>query len=118
MVYVTKDSGKREQYKSGMVRDTEDEKARFDLILPKDIPYEKQFLTRIADIYARGAVKYGDRNWEKANSEEELNRAKASAFRHFIQWFCEEDDEDHASAVVFNIQTVEYIKERMKGDKE
>jgi hypothetical protein len=65
----------------------------------------------------RGAVKYGDRNWEKANSQEELDRFKASAFRHFMQWMAGEDDEDHASAVMFNLSGAEMVKQKMKGGK-
>lgn len=54
------------------------------------------------------------RNWEKANSKEELDRFKASAFRHFMQWMSNEEDEDHAAAVLFNINAYETIKERIK----
>lgn len=54
------------------------------------------------------------RNWELANSEEELNRFKASAFRHFIQWFQGNDDEDHASAILFNVNAAEYLKDKLK----
>lgn len=57
--------------------------------------------------------KYGYRNWEKANSLEELIRFKASAFRHFMQWMMDETDEDHASAVFFNIQATEFVKEKL-----
>jgi hypothetical protein len=32
MTYTTKDSGKREEYKSGMRRDTQEGKPRYDLI--------------------------------------------------------------------------------------
>lgn len=101
--FVTKDSGKREEYDSGMVRDTEEGKARFDLILPRGIPYEEQMLTRFAEHMARGAAKYEDRNWERANSEVELARYKSSAFRHLMQWLCGQGDEDHAAAVMFNL---------------
>src|SRR5690606_21266015 len=45
-----------------------------------------------------------------------LDRAKSSAFRHFMQWFNGETDEDHAAAIFFNVQAVEYIKGRMNGD--
>lgn len=61
----------------------------------------------------RGMAKYGYRNWELANSEEEMIRFKGSAFRHFIQWFEGEEDEDHAAAVFFNIQAYEFTKEKL-----
>lgn len=108
--YATKDSGDREEFDSGMVRDTNGGKPRFDLLIPKGIPYEELYLTRVARLYERGAVKYTPRNWEKANSQEELDRALESAFRHFMQWYAGETDEDHAAAVFFNVNEVETIK--------
>lgn len=116
--FVTKDSGERAVFDSGMQRDTEDGKARFDLLVAEDVPYEAQLLTRCAELMARGAVKYGDRNWEKANSPEELARMKSSAFRHFMQWFCGETDEDHAAAVFFNIDAYESTKWKIENSFE
>lgn len=106
--YLTKDSGERLAYASGMVRDTQAGKPRWDLVIPADQPYAEQFLTRVAELMGRGAEKYGDRNWEKGHGAEEYERAKGSALRHFMQWFCGETDEDHAAAVFFNIQQAEY----------
>ena len=107
MSFVTKDSGERAEFASGMVRDTDKGKARFDLLIAEGVPYRHQFLTRCAELMMRGAEKYNDRNWEKANSPEEVARMKSSAFRHFMQWFCGETDEDHAAAVIFNILAAE-----------
>jgi hypothetical protein len=71
-------------------------------------------LVRWAELMGRGAAKYGERNWEKACSEAELARFKASAFRHFVQWFYGlNPEEDHAAAVFFNISGAEYVKERI-----
>lgn len=118
MKYETKDSGKRIDYSTGMRRDIQDGKPRFYLIRPKDIPYEEQYLTRWAELMARGAEKYGDRNWEKACTEEELERFKDSAARHFEQWLCGNKDEDHAVAVAFNIQAAEMVEWKLNhGDK-
>lgn len=111
--FVTKDSGKRQNYKSGMRRDLQKGKARFDLIIPETEKYEETLLYRWAGLMERGAVKYGFRNWEKANSKEELDRFKASAIRHFMQWFSDETDEDHAVAILFNINAAEYVKNKM-----
>jgi hypothetical protein len=113
MSFETKDSGKREEYASGMVRDTQEGKARFDLLLPKGVPYANQMLTRFAELMARGAGKYGDRNWEKARGEEELDRYYSSALRHLQQWANGETDEDHAAAVMFNVMAGETVKFRM-----
>lgn len=111
--FETKDSGKRAEFASGMVRDTDEGKARFDLLMPEGVAYEDQLLTRFANLMERGARKYEARNWEKANSLEELDRAKSSAFRHFMQWFTGEKDEDHAAATLFNIMVAETVALKM-----
>jgi hypothetical protein len=103
--YITKDSGIRATFESGFQRDTNEGKPRYDLI-------PVSMLTRLAELYARGAIKYGDSNWQLAKTPEEINRFKESAWRHFIQWQSGEDDEDHASAVVFNIFAYEYLTNR------
>ena len=109
--FTTHDSGKRQDYESGMRRDLQDGKPRFDLIMPLDVPYDEQMLTRWAMLMERGRAKYGERNWEKADSDEELARFKQSALRHLMQWFHGVDDgEDHAAAVFFNVQCAEFVK--------
>ena len=40
MSYKTKSSGKQKKFKSGMQRDTQEDKPRFDLLIPNDIPYD------------------------------------------------------------------------------
>lgn len=112
MKFKTKDSGKRQNYPTGMRRDLQDGKPRYDLCIPIGCKYD--MITRWADLMARGAEKYGERNWELACTEEELNRFKASAFRHFIQWFRNDEDEDHGSAVFFNIQAYEHTKDKVR----
>lgn len=105
--FETKDSGKRVEFDSGMMRDTDEGKPRYDLI-----PLEP--LKRLAELYARGAVKYGDNNWRLANSDKEIQRYKASAWRHFVSWQNGELDEDHGIAVVFNVFAVIYLEGREK----
>jgi hypothetical protein len=112
--FTTKDSGKRQHFNSGGQRDTQEGKARFDLLFPKGVPYEEQLVTRWANLMGRGAEKYDERNWELFNSEEELDRAKSSAIRHLFQWALDADDEeDHAVAVLFNILAAENIKRKL-----
>lgn len=111
--FDTKDSGERAEYDSGMVRDTEKGKARFDLLIPVGVPYRQQMLTRFAELMQRGAEKYEPRNWEKAEGEAELARYKSSAFRHLIQWITDETDEDHAAAVMFNLLAAETVKAKV-----
>lgn len=109
-LFITKDSGQRQEFSTGMVRDVQTDKPRYDLL---DWP----MLKRWAELMARGAVKYGENNWKKAATDEELNRFKASALRHLIQWFNGDTDEDHASAVYFNVAGAEMVRQKLKGDK-
>ena len=104
--YKTKDSGKRVEFSSGMVRDIQENKPRYDLVY---IP----MLRRWAELLDRGARKYGERNWEKASGQEELNRFRASAIRHMFQWIENMEDEDHAAAVYFNIAGAEMVKSKL-----
>lgn len=113
MNFITKDNGKHKEFSTWMLRDTNEWKPRFDLLHPLSIPYEEQMLTRFAKLLARWAIKYKERNWEVANTKEELDRFKESASRHFEQWLCWETDEDHASAVWFNIMWAEMVKYKM-----
>jgi len=107
MNYSTFDSGNREQFSTGMVRDISDNKPRYDLIY-------MPMLKRWAELMTRGCNKYGERNWEKASTQEELDRFKESAFRHFVQWFNGENpEEDHAAAVLFNISGAEMVNSKM-----
>lgn len=104
--YITKDSRERVDFASGMRRDTDSGKPRYDLI-------PTFMLKRFAELLARGAEKYGENNWQLANSVEERNRFKASAWRHFVQWANGEDDEDHAAAVWFNIAAHEMVQNKL-----
>lgn len=108
--FVTKDSGERQQWESGMMRDVQTGKPRFALVLAAAQPYEDQMLTRYARLLARGAEKYDDRNWEQGDGEKELEYAKESLLRHTMQLITGETDEDHAAAVWFNTQLIEHIR--------
>ena len=113
--FVVKDSGVREEYETGMRRDTQAGKPRYDLILPER---GGGMMKRWAEHMRKGADKYGERNWELARTPDEYKRFRQSAIRHFIQWFDGETDEDHAAAVFFNIQAAEYCKSRIEEDAE
>jgi hypothetical protein len=108
MSFGIKDSGVRETYATGMVRDTQDGKPDYTLV---DYP----MLTRWAKHVTLGAEKYGRRNWQLASTEEELERFRSSAFRHFVQWITGDTDEDHAAAVYFNIAAAEMVTEKLKN---
>lgn len=115
--FVVKDSGKREEYDTGMVRDTQDGKPRFSLMRPVGVPYEVQFMTRCADHMTKGAGKYGERNWEKAHTQKELDRFLDSAERHMEQYLAGATDEDHAAAVWFNLNAAETVRWKMKQEQ-
>jgi hypothetical protein len=91
--FITKDSGKRQQFATGSVRDTAEGKGRFDLI--PTMP-----LRRLAGLYERGAKKYGDRNWQKGQP---LMRYVDSAMRHLNCLIAGEPEEDHAAAIAWNM---------------
>jgi hypothetical protein len=104
--FQVKDSGAREEYASGMRRDTQDGKPDYTLL-------DLDIIERWADHMTKGAVKYGRDNWRLADSTEELERFKSSAFRHFVQWIRGDRDEDHGVAVFFNISAAEYVQKRL-----
>lgn len=104
--FEVKDSGKREQFEGGMQRDVTEGKVDYSLVL------DGPMFRRWAEHLTKGAVKYEKRNWMKAQGEAEYQRFRESALRHFIQWFEGQTDEDHASAVYFNINGAEFLKER------
>src|SRR5256885_17265016 len=107
MPFVVKDSGVREEYPSGMRRDTQAGKIVFGLI--RSGPMFRRWAAHLT----LGADKYGRDNWMLACSEDELQRFLDSADRHYEQWRNGELDEDHAAAVYFNINCAEYVRERL-----
>lgn len=108
-VFVTKDSGRRTEFASGMVRDTQTGKTQYLLC------FSGPMFNRWAELLTRGAEKYTPDNWMKAAGAEELQRFRESAARHFVQWLRGDTDEDHAAAVFFNINGAEYVREKYAG---
>jgi len=107
--FTIKDSGKRESFASGMVRDTATDKVTYSLIM------DGPMFSRWAVHLTNGAKKYAARNWMLASGQPELDRFRESALRHFIQWFRGDRDEDHAAAVYFNINGAEYVEEKINA---
>ena len=95
--FKVKDSGKRESFSGGMVRDVTE--GKIDYTLAIDGPMFKRY----AEHLTKGAAKYSKRNWMKADGQEEYERFRESALRHMIQWLIGNEDEDHASACIFNL---------------
>lgn len=115
--FVVKDSGERQQFKSGMVRDVTTDKANFLKLL------DGPMLQRWAVHLTKGAIKYPDveigvANWTLANGKAEYQRAKESALRHMIQYLQGDRTEDHAAAVFFNLNLAEYVREKLNDNSE
>ena len=104
MSFLTKDSGAREEFTTGSRRDTREGKGRYDLI--PAIP-----LHRLAQLYERGARKYGDRNWERGQP---LSRYLDSAARHLYAWIGGDRSEDHLIACVWNCFSYIWTEEMIK----
>ena len=94
------DSGARQEFNTGSVRDTNEGKPRFDLI-------SLLASYRLAKHYANGSLKYGDRNWEKGQP---LARYIESAERHLFKLKMGFTDEDHESAAIWNIMAYVHTK--------
>lgn len=109
MDFVTKDSGAREQFVTGMVRDTQSDKPRYDLL-------DRPLLKRWAELMARGAVKYGENNWRKAATQVEMDRFDASLLRHVFQLLEGDRSEDHGAAICFNVAGREMVREKLNAN--
>jgi len=96
-----KDSGARQSFSTGAVRDIQTGKGRYDLI--PAIP-----LRRLARHYENGSAKYGDWNWSKGMP---VSRFLNSAIRHLFNYAEGDRSEDHLSAAVFNIFSIEHEEE-------
>lgn len=103
MEYKTKDSGSREDFNTGARRDIQVNKPRYDLIPPIA-------LKRVADLYARGAQKYGENNYQKGIP---FRRVYASLFRHMMQYVEGDRVEDHLAAVAWNAFALMYYEEEI-----
>lgn len=101
---AVKDSGKRQEFSTGSVRDTQEGKGRYDLISPIA-------LARLAKHYENGAKKYGDRNWEKGQP---LGRYLDSALRHINNFREGDRSEDHLSAAAWNLFSLIHTEEMVK----
>jgi len=94
------DSGKRQEFTTGSVRDTNEGKPRYDLISSIGLYY-------LAMHYANGAKKYGDRNWERGQP---LSRYIESMERHVQKAKIGLVDEDHFSAISWNAMAFLHTK--------
>lgn len=94
--FVIKDSGERQGFDTGAVRDTDEGKPRYELL-----PITA--LKRIALHYAKGAKKYNDDNWRKGMP---YRRMYGSLLRHAYAFGQGDMSEDHLAAVCFNAMSI------------
>jgi hypothetical protein len=105
--FITKDSGERRVFKTGSQRDVREGKGRYDLLPPECIK-------RLADLYERGARKYGDHNWKKGQP---LSSTLDSLLRHAFLYSAGGREEDHLAAVAWNAFTLMWTEEKLqRGD--
>lgn len=98
------DSGERRAFATGSRRDRRTGKGRFDLL-------PARALRRLARHFEAGAVKYGDRNWEKGQP---LSVYLDSALRHANTYMEGKTDEDHLIAAAWNLLCLADTEERIK----
>lgn len=95
------DSGKRQSFEGGAVRDSADDKPRIDLISPFA-------LERLGHWMRLGAEKYAERNWETGMP---ISRCVASMHRHLNKYQQGCTDEDHLAAILFNAMAIAHYEE-------
>ena len=102
-----KDSGERQQFTTGAVRDTAAGKPRPDLISPHANLREGAWL-------ALGAQKYAVDNWAKGIP---IRRCFASMMRHAEAYKLGLRDEDHMAAIRCNAGFIIHYEEEIKADR-
>lgn len=96
------DTGVRNVYATGAMRERAQGKGRYDLISP-------EFMHRLAVRLEQGTIKYSVRNWEKGFS---CSETLDSTIRHLYQYLQGELSEDHLAAAAFGIMCVCQFEER------
>ena len=90
---LLKDSGERQDFGTGAVRDVQDGKGRYDLLPPTAIFH-------IARVFEEGGKKYKIRNYEAGIP---LSRFIDSALRHLFKHLEGQRDEPHMAQAGWNI---------------
>ena len=101
------DSGKRQEFKTGAVRDTADDKPRPDLISP-------HAHLREGVILLEGSKKYTERNWEKGIP---ASRSVASLWRHLLAYMLGDTSEDHLAMLRCNTGFLLHTEEEVKAGR-
>ena len=98
------DSGNRENFSTGAVRDTASDKPRPDLISP----FAEE---RVGHWLRLGAIKYSEHNWERGIPN---SRCFASLRRHVMRYQQGDRSEDHLAAVIFNAMAIAHNEEMIR----
>jgi len=105
MEYSIKDSGERQKFETGAVRDVNTEKGDYSLLPPRA-------LALVAKHFQLGAKKYSKANWRKGIP---LSRYLDSGLRHAFKHLNGDTDERHDISCVWNflclLETQEMINE-------
>jgi len=102
---LVKDSGSRQTFSTGAQKeDPTIDKGRFDLIPPGP-------MHKVAQIYAAGAVKYADRNWQKGIN---VSRILDSLKRHLNQFEKGLEDEPHLYQLLWNAIALVYTVDAVR----
>jgi hypothetical protein len=102
-----KDSGERQNFETGAVRDAAMGKPRPDLISPHAAIREGHWLRM-------GADKYRERNWESGMP---ISRCIASLERHLAAFKLGQADEDHMAAIRCNAGFILHFEEEIKAGR-
>ncbi len=120
-----KDSGQRQNFETGAVRDTAAGKYRPELISPflfarcgrwllrqgARMMLSAFFIERLGHWLERGAAKYSARNWEKGIP---MDRTMASLLRHLNDYRAGDRSEDHLAAAACNVMFLIHTEEMVK----
>jgi len=106
---------------SEMIRETKEDKPDFDLLFPKNVKFEDTLMYAAAMTMTEGKKKYAERNWENA-SIKDIHTFRKGLYRHTIQLLTGQTDENHAGAIIFNLNGLVFCMKKygcdVYGDKE
>jgi hypothetical protein len=92
------------RYESGVIRG--DNTGKTDYTLALDGP----LFERWAQLLTENVESKGKRNWMNARTQEDYDRFRESFLRHALSVLRGDEDEDHAAAVVFNLNGMLYTE--------
>jgi len=104
MTTTMHDSGNRQSFTTGAVRDTAEDKPRPDLYSP----FAEE---RVGEWLRLGAVKYSEHNWEKGIPN---SRCFASLRRQVMRFHQGDRSEDHLAAIIFNAMAIIHNEEMIR----